>query len=137
MKADTAPLLRTAEQIDGEADLAELTASSAAAAETGAALGARQAEALEAASQELLCSPEIIRCVPANIKLICSDLSVLGLLSCVVRQDSPFIDSSALVLVLASMHGKLCSPFTSELPGDLCVHQSLATVAKPDIVQAD
>ncbi|BDA42712.1 hypothetical protein COCOBI_03-6050 [Coccomyxa sp. Obi] len=61
VKADTAPLLRVAEQIDGEADLAELTASSAAAAETGAALGARQAEALEAASQELLCSPEIIR----------------------------------------------------------------------------
>ncbi len=63
VKADTAPLLRVAEQIDGEADLAELTASSAAAAETGAALGARQTEALEAASQELLCSPEIVRWV--------------------------------------------------------------------------
>lgn len=63
MKADTAPLLRVAEMVDGEADLAELTASSASAAETGAALGARQVEALEAASQEHLCSPEIIRWV--------------------------------------------------------------------------
>lgn len=61
VKADTSPLLRIAEQIDGEADLAELTATSAAAAETGAALGIRQADALEAASQELLCSPEITR----------------------------------------------------------------------------
>lgn len=66
VKADTAPLLRVAEQVDGEADLAELTASSASAAETGAALGARQTEALEAASQELLCSPEIVRCVCGN-----------------------------------------------------------------------
>ena len=62
MKADTAPLLRSAEQIDGEADLEELTASSEAAAETGATLVTRQADALEAASQELLCSPEVTRC---------------------------------------------------------------------------
>ena len=62
MKADTAPLLRSAEQVDGEADLEELTASSEAAAETGATLATRQADALEAASQELLCSPEIFRC---------------------------------------------------------------------------
>ena len=40
----------------------ELTASSEAAAETGATLATRQADALEAASQELLCSPEITRC---------------------------------------------------------------------------
>lgn len=62
MKADTAPLLRSAELVDGEADLEELTASSEAAAETGATLATRQADALEAASQELLCSPEITRC---------------------------------------------------------------------------
>ena len=62
VKADTAPILRSAEQIDGEADLEELTASSEAAAETGATLATRQADALEAASQELLCSPEVTRC---------------------------------------------------------------------------
>ncbi len=62
VKADTTPLLRSAEQVDGEADLEELTASSEAATETGATLATRQAEALEAASQELLCSPEITRC---------------------------------------------------------------------------
>jgi len=62
VKSDTAPLLRSAEQIDGEADMEELTASSEAAAETGATLATRQADALEAASQELLCSPEITRC---------------------------------------------------------------------------
>ena len=61
MKADTAPLLRSVEEIDGEADLEELTASSEAAVETGATLAARQADALEAASQELLCSPDITR----------------------------------------------------------------------------
>jgi hypothetical protein len=62
VKADTEPLLRCAEGIDGGADLAELAATSAASAEAGALLGARQAEALEAAAGELLCSPEIIRC---------------------------------------------------------------------------
>lgn len=70
MKADTAPLLRSAEQIDGEADLEELTASSEAAVETGATLAARQADALESASQELLCSPEITRCMLAHTCLI-------------------------------------------------------------------
>ena len=54
MKADTAPLLSSVEVVDGEADLEELTASSEAAVETGATLAARQADALEAASQELL-----------------------------------------------------------------------------------
>jgi hypothetical protein len=67
VKADTGPLIQVTEQVDGEADLAELTASSAAAAETGAALGLRQAEALEAASQELLCSPEITRCARSRL----------------------------------------------------------------------
>lgn len=67
VKADTAPLVRSAEQIDGEADLEELTASSEAAAETGATLATRQADALEAASQELLCSPEITRCHPLSL----------------------------------------------------------------------
>ena len=54
--------MQSAEQIDGEADLEDLTASSEAAAETGTTLAARQADALEAASQELVCSPEITRC---------------------------------------------------------------------------
>ena len=61
VKADTAPLLSSVEAIDGEADLEELTASSEAAVETGATLAARQADALEAASQELLCSPDITK----------------------------------------------------------------------------
>lgn len=61
VKADTAPLLSSVEEIDGEADLEELTASSEAAVETGATLAARQADALEAASQELLCSPDITK----------------------------------------------------------------------------
>ena len=62
MKADTGPLLSSVEEIDGEGDLEELTASSEAAVETGATLAARQADALEAASQELLCSPDITKC---------------------------------------------------------------------------
>ena len=61
MKADTAPLLSSVEVVDGEADLEELTASSEAAVATGATLAARQADALEAASQELLCSPDITK----------------------------------------------------------------------------
>lgn len=76
MKADTAPLLRSAEQVDGEADLEELTASSEAAAETGATLAMRQADALEAASQELLCSPEITRCNLWACELYCFTLSL-------------------------------------------------------------
>ena len=61
VKADTAPLLKSVEDTDGEADLEELTASSEAAVETGVTRAARQADALEAASQELLCSPDITR----------------------------------------------------------------------------
>ena len=76
MKADTAPLLRSAEQVDGEADLEELTASSEAAAETGATLAMRQADALEAASQELLCSLEITRCNLWACELYCFTLSL-------------------------------------------------------------
>ncbi len=75
MKANTAPLLQSAEQIDGEADSEDLTASSEAAAETGATLGARQADALEAASQELLCSPEITRCCIVALPL---DVQTVG-----------------------------------------------------------
>lgn len=47
--------------VDCEQDLAQFTASAAAAVETGKELAARQAAALESTSQDLLCSPDIIR----------------------------------------------------------------------------
>ncbi len=71
VKADTAPLLRAAEDMDGGADLAELRGSCEAAAGAGAALGSRQAGALGAAAQELLCSPEITRCALRLLDCYC------------------------------------------------------------------
>jgi hypothetical protein len=61
LRHDTAHLLRLVEAVNSEGDLLDLTASAEAASETGRALAARQAEALDTVSQELLCSPEIIR----------------------------------------------------------------------------
>ena len=56
--------------IDCDADLAQFSASAAAAVDTGKELAKRQEAALESASQDLLCSPDIIRCpdpaVPLN-----------------------------------------------------------------------
>jgi hypothetical protein len=49
--------------IDADADQAGLISAADAAASAWEALAARQAEAVECVSQELLCSPEITRCV--------------------------------------------------------------------------
>lgn len=51
-------------EVDPEAGADELAAAAAAAHSSGAALAARQAEALHSVRQELLCSPEIVRCCP-------------------------------------------------------------------------
>ena len=64
MRQDLGNLTRLAGQIDGEADLSDLAKSAEAAAETGRVLAEKQAEALENVSQELLHSPEIIKCEP-------------------------------------------------------------------------
>ena len=48
--------------IDCDSDLSQFSASAAAAVETGRELAERQLAALESASQDLLCSPDIIRC---------------------------------------------------------------------------
>ncbi|KAK9817288.1 hypothetical protein WJX72_012262 [[Myrmecia] bisecta] len=61
IKQDVTSLRKLVAQIDSEADLQQLGQAAAAAAETSQALAARQAETLESVSQELLCSPEIIR----------------------------------------------------------------------------
>ena len=50
------------QRVSSSEDLLELSQSAAAAKQTGATLAARQAEILDSVSQELLCSPEIIRC---------------------------------------------------------------------------
>ena len=50
------------QRVSSSEDLLELSQSAAAAKQTGATLAARQAEILESVSQELLCSPEIVRC---------------------------------------------------------------------------
>ena len=48
--------------VDAEADMRSLRGSAAAAARTSKLLAARQSEALEEVTTELLCSPEIVRC---------------------------------------------------------------------------
>lgn len=51
-------------EVDPQAGADQLAAAAAAAHSSGAALAARQAEALHSVRQELLCSPEIVRCCP-------------------------------------------------------------------------
>ena len=62
MKHNTEELHSMLQRVSSSEDLLELSQSAAAAKQTGATLAARQAEILNAVSQELLCSPEIIRC---------------------------------------------------------------------------
>ena len=63
LRTDTRALAAaTEEAAAGDADLVPLAAGAAAAAEAGAALAVRQADALEAAATLLLASPEIVRC---------------------------------------------------------------------------
>ena len=72
MKHNTDELHRMVQHVSSSEDLAELSQSAAAAKQTGATLAARQAEVLESVSQELLCSPEIIRCsLPAAWCIAC------------------------------------------------------------------
>lgn len=52
------------EAVDPAVGAAQLAAAAATAQAASSALAARQAEALEVVSQELLCSPEIVRCAP-------------------------------------------------------------------------
>lgn len=63
LRTDTRALAAaTEEAAAGDSDLVPLAAGAAAAAEAGAALAVRQADALEAAATLLLASPEIVRC---------------------------------------------------------------------------
>lgn len=62
MKHNTEELHSLLQRVSSSEDLLELSQSAAAAKQTGATLAARQAKMLESVSQELLCSPEIIRC---------------------------------------------------------------------------
>ena len=56
-----AALREALQRVDGEADLDELQRAAGAAAATGQQLAHRQADTFDAVSQELLCSPEIVR----------------------------------------------------------------------------
>ena len=71
--SDEEQALRTLmDAIDCDGDLSQFSASAAAAVETGRELAERQLAALEAASQDLLCSPDIIRCRSDHI--LCSSM---------------------------------------------------------------
>lgn len=58
---EEAGLRETVERLDSQQDLREFSASAASALSTSKELAERQQQALEAGSQDLLCSPDIIR----------------------------------------------------------------------------
>lgn len=62
MEEQAAALQSLVRQISADEDLADLSASAAAAQQTVQALAARQEASLEDMAQELLASPEILRC---------------------------------------------------------------------------
>ena len=74
VRADTSSLRSAKDVAECEGDLAGLVADADTAVATGADLAVRQAEALESASQELLCSPEIIRCAQIAVDRPCTSV---------------------------------------------------------------
>lgn len=60
--SDTHELEALVAAVDAEGDMRSLRGSAAAAARTSTRLAARQSDALEEVTSELLCSPEIVRC---------------------------------------------------------------------------
>jgi len=61
---EEASLREVVAAVDCSQDLRQFTASATAAVETGKELAERQQAALDSASQDLLCSPDIIRSPP-------------------------------------------------------------------------